>query len=884
MITFEQQRLPTSKKDKEWAKNQVDSIISNTNEFGGDWYRMWQNYRMKNNQVDQREYREYCDTLGLNNDEGKKFIEPFNKSHTIIEVVKGEESKMPWSFGVVNVSPTATNEIIREKEREYRNYVDTRLALEIEKQNKVTEAMVRSKTEGMPPEEADKMIQQITEEFKEKEAKLLDPKKIEAKYINYKTKKEKTLQKLLKALVLSQNIKWVKNQTFEDALLAGIEAIEVCEDEFTKIPYIKQLNPLNLFFHKSPDTPFLHDCHFVGYKEEMTIADILDLYGNDLEDKDVQRLNIFNNKVFGTDAKFHTKDGESPSKWDNMKNYEYTYQHPLSTVPSTGTTTVISDGLYASDRTKQAYYSHGVVYTTYWKSQRSVGKLTYINEEGEEAITIVDEEFPIPDRAIKVNFRPHKFSKLKSRWEWEDSKGLKRSLEWVWVPEIWKGVRINSDIYAKIEPYENAYQSILNPYKTKLPIHGFIYDNRNAFSVCLYDRIKPWQKLYYVVAARWIKLISQDKGVITLLNILMMDKKLGYDRSLQFAVDQGILPYNPMANAHGLGGVVGQMRPAESLDLSNSEQLTYYTKILDFIEQQMKLASGMSDQRLAQTGTSTNVTDNQRDLAQSMNITNSIFSGHEMLWQNVLQSLCESLVKGLDSKSGFVRQVLSDDEIALIDLNLISLEDEYVITIGNNTKAHQTLQEAKSFAQALLQNDKMNFSTLIDLLNTDNLAEFREELRGIEYDIDQREIMMQQQQQQHEQEMLKMQQEQLEAERKQRMDEITLKGEYDILKAQIASMAWDPEKDRDRDGMPDILEIEQFRNDAFNKEEQLNLERQKLAQEDLKLKQTDRQLSNDMLQANADRQSNLVSKQMELAAKEKIEKIKAKNKPKPSKK
>ena len=68
MITFEQQRLPTSKKDKDWRKNQVDSIISNTNEFGGDWYRMWQNYRMKNNQVDQREYREYCDTLGLNYD------------------------------------------------------------------------------------------------------------------------------------------------------------------------------------------------------------------------------------------------------------------------------------------------------------------------------------------------------------------------------------------------------------------------------------------------------------------------------------------------------------------------------------------------------------------------------------------------------------------------------------------------------------------------------------------------------------------------------------------------------------------------------------------------------------------------------------------------
>jgi hypothetical protein len=876
MIAFEPQRLPTSKKNKTWRQNQVDAIASRVDEFGNDWYRIWQNYRLKNNQIEQEEYREYCDTLGLEGGEGKKFVEPFNKVHTIIEVLKGEESKLPWSFGVINISPKATNEILRMKEREFRQYMDETLAMEIERQNAITQALIQEKTQGLPPDQTEQAIKQAEEEYAAKEAKILNPEQIEAKYINYKSKKEKAVHKLLRAMAVNQNLKWLKNETFEDALIAGVEAVEVCVNEQTKIPYVRQINALNLFFHKSADTPFIQDSDYVGYKEELTVSDTLDRYGEHLDKKDIERLRQYNGKVFGTDAKFHSKGGESPSHWDNIKKYEYTYQHPLSTIPSYGTTNVLSEGLYASDRARYKSESYCVVYTVYWKSQRRIGKLTYKNEYGKDETTFVGEEYPIPETAEKKNYKPHMFSTNRTKWEWESvTDGSPRSLEWIWIPEVWKGVRINGDIYVKIEPYEHAYQSMLDPYKTKLPIHGFIYGNRNAFSICMMDRIKPWQKLYYIVMSKWLKLITQDKGVIQLLNILMMDKGVGYERALQIGIDHGVLPYNPLAHTQGTN-VAYSTKPAERLDLSNSQQLTHYTNILEFIENQMKMTAGVSDQRLAQTGSSTNVTDNQRDMVQSMNITNSIFAGHEMLWQEVLQTLCETAVKSLNSESGFIRQILSDDEIALIDLDLISLEDEYSIRVGNNTKSHQVLQEAKGFAQALIQNDKAKFSTLLDLLDTDNLVEFKEELRGIENDIEQREAQMQEQQQQHEQEMQKMADEQAQIERKQRLEEIKLKGEYDVLKTQISSMAWDPDKDRDRDGMPDILEIEQFRNNAFNEQEKLNIERAKIAQEDKRIAQAEQEASLRERQETANRQQAVDLKKIEAANKEKLEKIKAK--------
>jgi hypothetical protein len=897
MLAFETQRIPTSKKTKQWRKNQVDAICSRIDEFNNDWYRIWQNHRLKNNQINQEEYREYCDTLGLKRDEGRKFVEPFNLTHNIIEVLKGEEAKMPWAFGVINTSPKATNQVLRERELDFRNYMDNRMASEIDFHNHKRDLFLQMSQGAISGPQMEQQLQEKRKALEERDKDILNPEQIKAKYKSYKSKKEIAVHKLLKSIAIIDNLKWMKNETFEDALVAGVEAVEVCVDKYTKKPYLRQINALNLYYHRSADTPFIQDSDHAGYKEEMDISTVLDKFGDYLTDDQVKRLTKRGSSVYGADAKFHSKGGWSPSKWEERSKFEYSQHHPMANIPyGASSSNILSDGLYATDKSKNRYQGTAIVYTTYWKSQRRVGKLMYKDEYGNDKTTIVGENYPVPKRAVKKSYKPHTFSPTKFKWEWEakpemNIDGMQQigrknviSLEWIWVPEVWKGVRINGDIHVKVEPYEHAYQSLLNPYKTKIPIHGYVYGNRNAFSTCVMDRIKPWQKLYYIVMSKWLKLITQDKGVIQLLNMLFMDPELGYKNAMTIAVDQGYLPYNPLAHAQGMNaGVANSHRPAERLDLSNSQQLTHYTNILEFIENMMKKAAGTPEARLAQTGSNTNVTDNQRDVAQSMNITNSIFAGHELLWQEVLQSLCETAVKSLDSQSGFIRQILSEDEIALIDLDLISLEDEYAVRVGNNSRAHQTLQEARGFVQALIQNDKINFSTLLDLLGTDNLGEFQEELRAIEKDIETREAQIQEQQQKHEQELQERAEKQQELERQHQVGLVALKGEYDILGKQIAAMAWDPEKDRDRDGMPDILEVQEFLDKSHSEAEKRAMDRVKIQQEDRKIEQKQQEMEMRDRQENANRESNAALKQMETKSKERIEKVKAKNKPKTSK-
>lgn len=835
-VAFEQQRIPKSKKTKKWAQNTVDAICARADEYGPDWYRMQRNYRLKNNQIDQKEYREYCDTLGLDKGEGNKFVEPLNKTPAVIDVLKGEENSMPWNYGVINLSPQATNEVLREKQRLFRIAVDEKLSLEIDKQNEIV-AMLSDKeaqsiSQGGDQQQIQQQLQQINEKYQKKFDNILSMQQIEDKFKNYKSTKEVTMNKLLKAVVIKNNIKWIKNQTFEDVPIAGIEIVEVCNEPHSGMPYIKQINPLEAFYHKSSDEPFIQYSQFAGYRENSTLSDVLDKYGEYLDDEQVKKLRTFQGAVYGTDASFYSED--SPSHWDEMKKYEY-MQDPFSVTPSIGSGNIRSEGLYATDRWRRRNEGHAIVYHVYWASYRKIGVVTFIDEMGEEGQTFVGEEFQVPADAKKSKKKTNKYTgDVEVFYEWEDLDKNPVKLKWIWIKEVWKGIRINGDIHVYARPVEDAYQSLENPYKTKLPIHGFIYNNRNALSLSIMDRMEPWQRLYFIVAAKWLKLISQDKGVVSLLNVLMMDKDLGLKNSLAMAVDQGFLPYNPLAHNQNIGQL-NNMKAAEILNLSNSQQLSYYTELLSFIERQIKTAAGISEQRLAQTSRSSNVTDNQRDMAQSMNITNALFSAHELLWQEILQSLCERIVKAVNKKSNIVRQILSDDEIGLLDLGMLSMEDEYSVRVGNNMKSAQLLQEMKGMSQALLQNDKASFSTLLDMYHTENLPEFREQLKAMEAELDRRQQQAQQSQQQMQEEAMKSQKEMENVKMAHEKELAKIKGDYDIKKAQIAAMAWSEDKDVDKDGLPDVMEIQKYQDEVRNTNTQLSQAERKLDIEQQKL-------------------------------------------------
>ena len=806
---FLSDRIPYKEKDKDWRIGKVDYLCDqvNTNTNSKDWNRMKRNYLLNNNIVDQADFKEFCDLLGLTEAEGKDYVEVFNLTPNKINVLQGEEARRPWNYNVTTINPEATNEILRDKQREFTKYLRHDFKREMALIQQEIEQKIAVETGELDPKEAEKQKQELLQKYNEEEAGVLNPNQIEKKYKNYKSVKELKMTHLLKALTITEKIKHKKNQSFLNACIAGKEVvlIDIVNNE-TKLTV---LNPLGSVEHKSPEVEFYQNGDYFVYKQEMSISDALEQLGDELDEDAIESLENDMKRLTGVNTPLASKEGYSESHFENLPGIN-------------GTTDIEYSGLHGQSYSDSDDYC--VVYTTLWKSQRKVCFIK--NPDG--SMDMLGEEFEVPKYAKKVKTK-ELVGKDKEIYTWTDEQGDSYELEWKYIPEVWKGRRVNEDIYGHIKPMDFQLRSKLNPLKVYLPAFGCSFNNTNAPIVSPMDRMYPWQKLYLMVMSKWLKLIAKDKGVINLINMLMIDNKLGMDRTMKYAEDAGMLPFNPLAHAEG-AGLINSMKAGEKLDLSNTQQLSHYTNILQFIEGMIGTAAGIPPVREGASSSNTNVTDNQQDLMQSSHITEPFFSKHDLLWEEILNGLVRvEQFKFSNGKEHMARYILSDQEYALLEIEANELStDEYIATIANNGKAHSDLQFLKSHANEILQNEKKGLSTLVTIMGTESISEFKDYILNIEKDIDEREAQQSKAQQEHEAKMQEREIEFREDNQAHQLEAIDRKGEWDVKKAEVSTFSFQKDQDSDDNGVPDQLEIEKLRYAAESARKKAELDNKKI--------------------------------------------------------
>ena len=121
------------------------------------------------------------------------------------------------------------------------------------------------------------------------------------------------------------------------------------------------------------------------------------------------------------------------------------------------------------------------------------------------------------------------------------------------------------------------------------------------------------------------------------------------------------------------------------------------------------------------------------------------------------------------------------------------------------------------------------------IMNSESTQEAEELLKVAESNRGEREQAMQQQQIQSQEQQAEAQRnwerEKMQIEHQNNMEAIQLKGELDIQKQTILSMGFNEDKDLDKDGMPDVLEVAKFNVDAEIKQRKQNLDEAKLEQQ-----------------------------------------------------
>lgn len=393
--------------------------------------------------------------------------------------------------------------------------------------------------------------------------------------------------------------------------------------------------------------------------------------------------------------------------------------------------TFSSDTLEDEDRNNDRLLE---VFEVYWKSWKKIGFLTYIDEfTGVPEIDVVDETYtPGPDESV----------------------------EWLWIPEVWQGVRIDNQIYVDIMPMENQRRSMDNPAKCKLPINGRKYSNRNSANISLVMMGIPYQLLYDIYHYRLELSIAKSKDVIAEFDISTVPADWDIDKFMFFVEATGIawMDYNQegkKVNPHA----------KRALDLS-VKTIEQYIALLDSVKLEWETASGVPRQRQGNIDSYDGKGVTEQSIIQSSYITEDYFRKHAQFEERNAKAMIDvSQTTWIDGKKGSYLMPDNTQRFFNIEGNQYA-NAEYGVFFSSARKDIENTEMLKQLSQAYIQNGGM-MSTVASMLDSDNFAEIKRKIEAAEKAQAEREEAIAQAQQEAAQAEMQTEQMKIQAEEQQ---------------------------------------------------------------------------------------------------------------------
>lgn len=606
-------------------------------------------------------------------------------------------------------------------------------------------------------------------------------------------------------------------EAYRDLLISGHEYFHLYEDNSKRGFNITVANPKNVWKLTTPDKRYSRDAYAIGTVEVMEISEIIETF-SDLTKEEIDHLressqdfglinvresNLFNSKAVGINSiKYDTYD---PLVLQERMLVEASLKENKDE---------LRDWLGLTNNVA-AFGNKYAVVRAYWISKKKVGELIYIDENGDEQSTLVDESYK------------------------EGGPG-EISIEWGWVNQWYQGIKIGPDIY-HVKPFK------LLDYA---PIIGVSYEQKNTTVKSLVDIMKPFQVIYNICMNQLFRLLEKEVGKVYLTSIRHIP--VPKDGDAQDALDiweeearkRGVVfvddsPENLKAPS--------SFNQHAALDLTRSQEMqTRYT-----IAQQIKLECwelvGMNRQRLGSPSATETATANQNALLSSFAQTEPWFAQHGYVMNQVYQAILDASQYVESQKPFSTLSYLSNaGEAAFIRVTPpdIKLKDLHIYAT-NDPEDEQLFKEIRALAQPMLQNGASE-NDIINLYSTNSIRMMKKIARSLEQ---KRDGLMAQRQQMEQAQMegdQKLKATELQQRAKEHEDniaikkyEIDTKANTDIAKAEIGTYFQKSTTDQNENGVPDIMEIANLslkQQEAIRKSDleakKLNLAAQKLSTDD----------------------------------------------------
>jgi len=432
--------------DKKWFKECIDNLeVFDGVSVGisGAWYERFKNIKINmdlyNGIINKNDFINIIAPFG---EDVGELPANFNNKNIIfskIETIRGIELQRPFNYRLIAVNPEATTRKEKAKFEKIQDYVvqsimnelKERIYAEHEEEFAQLEQMKEMQGQGQEaqepqvdeegnpieqeaPEQGLGEIEQMAQELEQRIEEEIIQQTPEEIHKYMARHHQDPAEVMFNQLLEYESKRCYLNQKLNDgcgyAAQAAIECYRIYEKN--KKPALEVINPLGLTFNKSLRSDKIQDADWVSYIYFMKPNELLNEYGKDLTDDEVERIEKMTDDLNTTF-----------NDLDSTTSLAYTYT------------------------------THGIrVQHCEWKSLKRIQFLTYMDEDEQVQQVIVDGNYKMDPEIGDID------------------------IEEEWILATYEGTKIGHDIYVKCREVPGQHRDINNPYDCKLSYVGLVYN------------------------------------------------------------------------------------------------------------------------------------------------------------------------------------------------------------------------------------------------------------------------------------------------------------------------------------------------------------------------------------------------------------------------
>jgi len=849
-ITQPIQFLPYTEKDEDWASWNLDWLEwQGIKQLRVNARRLMKNYKLAEGIIDKTDYipeennelRDLVDTLVSDEDSALE-LKFYPIIPNVMNVLVAEFAKRNSRVSFRAVDEYTFNEILERKRSEIEN------VLVQQAESKLIGKMLESGADPNDPEIQQKMEQESSLENLKTLPELED---FFAK--DYEVIVEKWAQKQL--LIDEERFKMdeLEERAFKDMLITDREFwhFKMMEDDYD----IELWNPVLTFYHKSPDVRYISQANWVGKIEMMSVSDVIDKFGWCMTEDQLQSLQ---QQYPIRSAAYPMSGYQNETKYDPTQSHKWNVEGPSLAMREF--TSMRDNFVFQGNDIvewvlgeSEDYLQDGPinmlrVTQAYWKSQRKLGHLTKIAENGKVTTEIIDETYKVTDKPQYNN------SLIKNKNKTTLVFG--EHIEWIWINQVWGGIKIGpnqptfqgmSSSSSNVNPlYIGINQNTIKPikfqfkgdetlYGCKLPVEGRVFSDRNVRSTALVDLMKPFQIGYNLVNNQIADILIDELGTVVVLDQNALPKhsldedwgKGNYAKAYVAMKNFQVLPLDTsIANTEN----ALNMQHFQQLDLSQTNRLMSRVQLANHFKQEAFSVVGVTPQRMGQQiGQTNTATGIEQAVAGSYAQTEMYFVQHSDHLMPRVHQMRTDLAQFYHATNPSVRlqYMTSNDERVNFEINGTSLMLRDINVYCTTRAAHRDiLEKMKSMS---MQNNTTGASIydLGKVMQADSIGTLNSSLKAAE----DKQTKVRQEDMAHQQKMKEMEVQKAIQEKQMALDHETMESEKDrrkdVLVAEIKASGFGAMQDLNENKQSDFMDAMADMKQTANYQDTMNVQQQK---------------------------------------------------------